>query len=160
MIKRRKVMFEEDLHDIFVEHPYLLVDEKPIIKIVHEYKLNENSIPDIMIKTGANAYFFEVKNSKLNESHLFQAQRYQNYLKDNEDCPDYKNYLVTLIGTGISDILTKKAEKHGIKIKTIGKSIPKQLKICRNCRKAYDSVLPKCFYCSSQEILEIITLKD
>jgi len=163
MIKRKKVIYEEDLHDIFYRFPYLIID-KPvsIINTIHEYKLDSNSIPDIYIETLYEKYYCEVKLRYLKEIDLYQAIRYLNTIKTHIEISKIKNHkksLVLLIGMNISSNLENDAKKKSILVKIIGRNIPESIKICKYCRKAYDSKEICCNFCNSEEYLEVITLK-
>ena len=64
MIRKKKIMYEEDLHEIFYKFPYLIINEpESIIKTIHEYELNSNSIPDIYIETNSEKFYCEIKRS-------------------------------------------------------------------------------------------------
>ncbi len=159
MIRKKKILYEEDLHDIFQKHPYLIINEpNSIIKTIHEYELDSISIPDIYIETIDKKIYCEVKITKINEGHLYQAIRYLNTVLNNIEENENKEISVILIGMKISDQLKGKAKKRGIKIMIMGKEIPGTIKICKKCRKAYDSKYLNCLICGSEEILEIITL--
>ena len=160
MIRKKKVMYEEDLHEIFFKFPYLIIiDPNSIINTIHEYKLDSNSIPDIYIETDNKKFYCEVKLGKLKEKDLYQAIRYLNTIVDNIKLNENKEICVILIGMNISNKLKNKAEKQNIKIKIIGKEIPGTIKICKKCRKAYNSKHLKCLFCNSKDILEIVNLK-
>ena len=163
MIQRKKVMYEEDLHNIFYRFPYLLID-KPvsIINIIHEYKLDSNSIPDIYIETLHEKYYCEIKLGVLKEIDLYQAIRYLNTVKalsEINKIKDQKKSLVLLIGMNISSHLEHDAEKKSILVKIVGRNIPGSINICKKCRKAYDSKEFCCNFCNSEDYLEVITLK-
>ncbi len=163
MIKHKKVMFEEDLHKIFYRFPYLLID-KPvsIINTIHEYKLDSNSIPDIYIETLNEKYYCEIKLGHLREPDLYQAIRYLNTVKAHIEISkvkDHKKILILLIGMKISSHLEFDAEKKKILVKIVGRNIPESIKICKTCRRAYDSKENYCNFCNSEEYLEVITLK-
>ena len=163
MIRQKKIMYEEDLHEIFFRYPYLIIDEPAsIINTIHEYKLDSSSIPDIYIETKNEKYYCEVKLGKLKEKDLYQAIRYFNTINGNIEknkIKDDKEFSVILIGMNISNQLENKAEKKNIHVKIIGRNILESIKICKTCRKAYDSKELKCIFCKSEEVLEIITLK-
>ena len=160
MTRRRKVMYEEDLHKIFYKFPYLIVNEpKSIKKTIHEYELDSNSIPDIYIETEFKRYYCEIKIGKLKEKDLYQAIRYLNTLKEVNEKQRETNISVVLIGMNTTDQLKEKAKSFGIKIMIIGKDIPESIKICKKCRKAYDFNSSSCLFCKSNEIFEILTLK-
>lgn len=160
MIRQKKIMYEEDLHEIFYRYPYLIVNEpNSIIKTIHEYELDTNSIPDIYIETKTKKYYCEVKIGKLKEKDLYQAIRYLNTIQISNENYQNKEYYVILIGMSISNYLEEKAKRKGIKIMVIGKDIPDSIKICKKCRKAFDYKNINCVFCNSQEIFEIITLK-
>lgn len=160
MIRRKKVMYEEDLHEIFYRYPYLIVNKpNSIIETIHEYELDSDSIPDIYIETEAKRYYCEIKIGKLKEKDLYQAIRYLNTLQNFNEKQKNNNISVILVGKDISNQLKEKAKRRGIKIMIIGKDIPETIKICKKCRKAFDSKNSKCLHCNSKEILEIITLK-
>ena len=160
MIRRKKIMYEEDLHKIFYRYPYLIVNEpNSIIRTIHEYELDSNSIPDIYIETNNRKYYCEIKISKLKEKDLYQAIRYLNTIENNLKSGKDRDFSVILIGMRISNQLRNKANQNSIIIKLIGTEIPDSIKICKKCRKAYNSRHFKCDYCSSNEVLEIITLK-
>ena len=82
-----------------------------------------------------------------------------NTIHNKIDKNEEKETSVILIGMNISNQLRKKANRKEIKIKIIGKEIPDLIKICKRCRKAYDSKYLLCSFCDSKKILEIITLK-
>ncbi len=164
MIRRKKVMFEEDLHEIFYRFPYLIVNKTAsIINTIHEYRLDSASIPDIYIETLFKKYYCEVKLGNLKEIDLYQAIRYSNTIKtqiDNHEIQeDSKKSIIILIGINISSNLEDMAKKKDISVKIIGRNIPESITICKNCRKAYDSKVFCCSFCNSNEILEVITLK-
>ena len=160
MIRKKKVMYEEDLHEIFFKFPYLIInDPNSIINTIHEYKLDSNSIPDIYIETDNKEFYCEVKLGKLKEKDLYQAIRYLNTVVDNIELNENKEICVILIGMNITKKLKNKAEKQNIKVKIIGKEIPGTIKICKKCRKAYNSKHVKCLFCDSKDILEIVNLK-
>lgn len=157
---RKKVMFEEDLHEIFYRYPYLIINEtESIIKTIHEYILDSNSIPDIYIETETKRYYCEIKLGNLKEKHLYQAIRYFNTIQSLDEKQEFKNFSIILIGMHISSYLEEKAYNRGIKIMIIGKDIPKSIKICKKCRKAFDFNNSNCPFCKTNEIIEIITLK-
>ena len=160
MIRKKKVMYEEDLHEIFYRCPYLIINNPDsIIKTIHEYQLDSNSIPDIYIETVTERYFCEVKITKLKEKDLYQAIRYLNTIQSFKGKQNEKNFSVILIGMNISNQLKEKARKKNIKTMIIGNEIPDSIKICKNCRKAYDYKNTNCLFCESKELLEIINLK-
>ena len=153
-------MYEEDLHKIFKRYPYLIVNEpKSIIRTIHEYELDSNSIPDIYIETNNRKFYCEIKISKLKERDLYQAIRYLNTIENNLKSGKARDFSVILIGMRISNQLRIKANQNGIIIKLIGTDIPDSIKICKKCRKAYNARHFNCDYCSSNEILEIIIIK-
>jgi hypothetical protein len=156
-------MYEEDLHEIFYRFPYLLID-KPvsIINTIHEYKLDSDSIPDIYIETLYEKYYCEIKLGALKEIDLYQAIRYLNTIKAQIEISknkDHKNFLVLLIGMNISGHLEYDAKKKSILVKIVGRNLPESIKICKICRKAYDSKEIRCNFCNSEDFLEVITLK-
>lgn len=160
MIRRKKIMYEEDLHEVFYRYPYLIVNEpNSIIKTIHEYELDSNSIPDIYIETKTKKYYCEVKIGKLKEKDLYQAIRYFNTSQVLTKNHENIKFSVILIGMNISNQLKEKATKKGIKTMIIGKDIPESIKICKKCRKAFDFIKKHCSFCNSSEILEIINLK-
>jgi len=160
MIRRKKIMYEEDLHDIFYRYPYLIVNEpNSIINTIHEYKLDSNSIPDIYIETDKERYYCEVKVGQLKEKDLYQAIRYFNTIQVLTENHKNIKFSVVLIGMNISNQLKEKATQKGIKTMIIGKDIPESIKICKKCRKAFDFIKTNCIFCNSGEILEIINLK-
>ena len=160
MTRRKKVMYEEDLHEIFYRYPYLIVNEpNSIIEAIHEYELDSDSIPDIYIETEAKRYYCEIKIGKLKEKDLYQAIRYLNTLQNFNEKQRNNNISVILVGKDISNQLKEKAKRKGIKIMIIGKDIPESIKICKKCRKAFDFNNSNCPFCKSNEIFEIITLK-
>ena len=160
MTRRKKVMYEEDLHKIFYRNPYLIVNNPDsIIKTIHEYQLDTNSIPDIYIETVTERYFCEVKITKLKEKDLYQAIRYLNTIQSFKGKQNEKNFSVILIGMNISNQLKENARKKNIKTMIIGNEIPDSIKICKKCRKAYGYKNTKCLFCKSTELLEIINLK-
>ena len=115
MIRQKKIMYEEDLHEIFFRYPYLIINEPAsIINTIHEYKLDSSSIPDIYIETKNEKYYCEVKLGKLKEKDLYQAIRYFNTINGNIEknkIKDDKEFSVILIGMNISNQLENKAEK-------------------------------------------------
>ena len=160
MIPRKRIMFEEDLHEIFYKFPYLITNESnSIINTIHEYKLNSDSIPDIYIEEINKKTYCEIKITKLNEKDLYQAMRYLNALNINRNEIQNEGLSVVLIGMKVSNQLKKKASEKGIEIKIIGESIPEVIKICKYCRKAYDFKYLTCNFCNSDELFEIVTLK-
>ncbi|MFX1392203.1 MAG: PD-(D/E)XK nuclease family protein [Promethearchaeota archaeon] len=160
MIRKKKVMFEEDLHDVFYRYPYLIINEpNSIIETIHEYELDSNSILDIYIETKTKKIYCEVKITKLKEKDLYQALRYLNAIHNNIEENEKKDIVVILIGMKSSNNLRETANRRGIKIMVISNEIPDSIKICKKCRKAYNSRFLKCSFCDSTEIFEIITLK-
>lgn len=160
MIQHKRVMYEEDLHKIFFNYPNLIVNDNLIVKTVHEFILDANSIVDIYIETDKELNFCEIKIHKLKEVDLYQAIRYLNYLKNHRKEVGNKIISVILIGMSISEHLKETARHKGIIIKIIGIDIPEQIKICKNCRKAYDSINLSCLFCNSTELIEVISLKN
>ena len=122
-------------------------------------ELDSDSIPDIYIETDKERYYCEIKIGKLTEKDLFQAMRYLNAVHNSIEKYEKKEYSVILIGMNISSQLEEKAKRKRIKIMIIGKDISGVIKICKKCRKAFDSKNSKCIFCNSKEILEIITLE-
>ena len=155
----KKITFEEDLHDFFYQNPYLLVDNnESIIDVIHEYRLDSNSTVDIYIETITKKFYCEIKLGKIKESHLYQAVRYYNTIQQKNNGSKIKKFVVLLIGHQISKELCEKASKYLINVKIIGKDVPKSIKICKKCRKCYNSLSKKCIFCNSNKVLEIINL--
>lgn len=163
MIHRKKVLYEEDLHELFYRFPYFLVDKPDsIINTIHEYKLNSDSIPDIYIETINENHYFEIKLGALKEIDLYQAIRYLNFLEirsTKRKSEVHKENFVYLVGLKISRNLENKAIKKGIHVKIIGREIPESIIICKDCRRAYDFKRKVCNFCDSVKQLEIINLK-
>ncbi|MGQ4874629.1 MAG: hypothetical protein ACP6IY_11225 [Promethearchaeia archaeon] len=166
MTNRKKVIHEEDLHTFFFKYPHIIIEnldikDHKVLNKIHEYKLNKSSIPDIYIETSELEIFCEIKFGKLKEKDLYQAIRYFNEIEimKNDKRLNDKKFMVFLIGNDISSQLRNKAIQNKIQIKIIGKDLPDYIKICKNCRKAYDARLNKCIFCSSTGILEFINLK-
>ncbi len=137
----------------------MLSSSDKINKVIHEYRLDSNSIPDIYIETDNEIFFCEIKLNKITEDSVYQAIRYFNTIENNfKNQKIGKKFNVYLIGKQISDQLRFLAEKNGITIKIIGKDMDESIKICKNCRKAYSSRELKCSFCNSEEVMKIINL--
>ncbi|MHA1609425.1 MAG: endonuclease NucS domain-containing protein [Candidatus Njordarchaeales archaeon] len=152
-MRARRILAEEDLHKLFFEHPYLLINTtgEEILEIEHEYLISPNSIVDLYIKTNVTTYLVEIKDEKITKRDVMQALKYKLEF-------DRGYSKVIIVGYGISQEAYELAQKRGIQIMIIGREIPSKLKVCDNCRKAYNANEPICPYCNNSSVMETILL--
>ncbi|MHA1594591.1 MAG: hypothetical protein ACTSXX_07570 [Candidatus Baldrarchaeia archaeon] len=148
-----KIMEEEDLHDFFFQHPYILIgSETPILEKSHERRISPSSIADLYLKTPTSEYIIEIKDNKIRTADILQALRYKMELLK-------ENLKILIIGYGISADALALARKQKIQVKIIGKDIPSVLAICDHCRRSYDANKNSCPYCGHSRKILIVDLR-
>ena len=150
----KKILDEESLHELFFQHPHLLVGiDETIVEKHHEFVIDQDSIVDLYIITDTAEYIIEIKDEKIKRKDVVQALRYKFKLSER------KNLKVFIVGYGISRDAFEYAKQQNIHVKIIGTNIPMLLSICNYCRKAYDAKRSECPYCKHTSRLAIIDLQ-
>lgn len=115
----------------------------------HEFRESEKSRVDIIIEGENKHYIVEIKNRELTYDDVMQARRYILESKNN-------NVVGVIVGRSIKEELRRLAENLGLKVFIIGENIPRQLKICGDCKHPYPYHLKSCPKCGSKIVeLEI-----
>ena len=154
-MKIKKMLDEEDLHELFFQHPHLLIGvNETIVEKQHEFMIDKDSIADLYIRTDTSEYVVEIKDRRIKRRDVMQALRYKLKLRGR------KNLKVLIVGCSVSHDAFEYAKQQNIYVRIIGTDIPLLLSICNYCRKAYDARRPKCPYCSCTRRLAIIDLRN
>jgi len=153
-VKIKKILDEEDLHELFFQHPHLLIGiGETIVEKHHEFMIDQDSIADLYIKTNTGEYVVEIKDEKIKRKDVVQALRYKLKLSKR------RNLKVFIVGYDISHDAFEYAKQLNIHVKIVGKNIPILLSVCNYCRKAYDANKSECPYCNHTSRLAIIDLR-
>ncbi|MGQ4891702.1 MAG: hypothetical protein ACP6IP_04340 [Candidatus Njordarchaeia archaeon] len=150
---KKVVLTEEDLHEIIIQYPEIIIPAEDIIDINHEKWESERSRADIHIKTRNMEYIVEIKNREIKYRDILQTAR---YLADAKT--EGRRITPILVGKKISEETEKHAEKLGIAVKIIGREIPKKLKVCGNCKTIYNYEKETCPKCGSKIVQLTIEL--
>jgi len=149
----RKIFIEDeiDLHKLLQEHPEIVFPHGECHTIKREIKNSNSTRIKLELNCENKKYILEIKNRKIKRDDLLQAIRYKIEAAEKAE--------VILIGKKPKEEILRESEKWGIKIITLGEEIPKTIKICESCRKAYNGTKDKCPYCNNTTITQIYILK-
>lgn len=145
---------EKQLEDLLTRYPYLLDSSFQGKKIERQVKieLNSGSIGRIdMVINGKYAiHVIELKVEPITMAHIGQLGQYVNFYKKKSPNREVIGYL---IGSEASEDILKKIQLLGYKFLQIDRDFPIRIKLCENCRLAYDRKFQQCPSCQSQNYL-------
>lgn len=144
----REEKHEQVIEDLFHDYPYLISEE--LVSPKRQVRLDSNSRGDLLFYLPNKVVVAEIKRGIITVPAVKQICRYLSLLQK-----EHKHLRGYLIGTSITpsaNVLRKEAPWR-ITFLALDRDVPRNIVICRMCRRARDYALIRCPRDRCSEIL-------
>lgn len=135
----RRERREQAIEDLLFAHPGLI--DPALARPRRQVSLSADSRADLLFEFPEGKVVVEIKRGPITAAHVGQIERYAGRLR----LPRGK-FRGILVGTGLRPQAMSRMQTSPwrLEYRCLGSEVPLEIRICRQCRVAYDARLPRC----------------